>query len=112
MPYYKVNRISSIFFIVFTIFTQFFFLRLILAASFTNYKRDYEERHRRRLAFKDVAILKAFALLTGSSPDKETAREIIQQPRGRKVRLQPGNTNQTTRTSSHLPFAIIHNHRA
>ena len=87
MPYYKVNRISSLFFIIFTIFTQFFFLRLILAASFTNYKRDYEERHRRRLAFKDVAILKAFALLTGSSPDREKARQIIQQPRGRKVRL-------------------------
>ena len=86
MPYYKVNRLSSLFFIVFTIFTQFFFLRLILAASFTNYKRDYEERHRRRLAFKDVAILKAFALLSGGSSYKETAKEIIQQPRGRKVR--------------------------
>lgn len=83
MPYYKLNGYSSIYFIVFTVFTQFFFLRLILAASFTNYKRDYEERHRRRLAFKNVAVLKAFALLSGSG--KEATREIIQQPRGRRV---------------------------
>ncbi|GMH47608.1 hypothetical protein TL16_g00104 [Triparma laevis f. inornata] len=82
MPYYKLNGYSSIYFIVFTVFTQFFFLRLILAASFTNYKRDYEERHRRRLAFKNVAVLKAFALLSGSG--KEATREIIQQPRGRR----------------------------
>jgi len=84
-PYYKVNKISSLFFVVYTVFTQFFFLRLILAASFTNYKRDYEERHRRRLAFKSVAILKAFALLSNSSDAAEGVRHIVQQPRGRKV---------------------------
>jgi len=66
-PYYHVSASSSSYFVVFTVFTQFFFLRLILAASFTNYKNDYEHRHRRRLAFKNVAILKAFTLLSKHS---------------------------------------------
>jgi len=66
-PYYHRSPSSSMFFVVFTVFTQFFFLRLILAASFTNYKNDYEHRHRRRLAFKNVAILKAFTLLSKHS---------------------------------------------
>jgi len=84
-PYYSVSKLSSLYFVIYTVFTQFFFLRLILAASFTNYKRDYEERHRRRLAFKSVAILKAFALLSSLSdaPGGEV-RDIVQQPRGRK----------------------------
>lgn len=83
-PYYHVSKLSSLFFVVYTVFTQFFFLRLILAASFTNYKRDYEERHRRRLAFKSVAILKAFALLSTSSDEAGGVQDIVQQPRGRK----------------------------
>ena len=87
-PYLEINEYSSIFFLMYTTFTQFFFLRLILAASFTNYKRDTEEKHRRRLAFKEVAYMKAFALLSTSSDPSlnsgASAQEIIRQPRGRK----------------------------
>ena len=85
MPYYNLSKVTSLYFVTFTVFTQFFFLRLILAASFSNYKKDYKERYRRRVAFRDVAMLKAFALLSEGASFENTisTQEIIRQPRGK-----------------------------
>jgi hypothetical protein len=100
LPYTTINASSGWFFVMYQIFTQFFFLRLILAASFSNYKQDSAKKHRKRLAFKEVAYMKAFALLASDgdgrnrtktsnsiesiNDDAKAAASIVQQPRGRQ----------------------------
>jgi len=68
-PYLDQFPTSAIFFVIFELIAQFFLLRILLAACFSTYKKDYEMRFKSRLANQKKCVLFAFQLISDDFGD-------------------------------------------
>ncbi|CAK4576955.1 unnamed protein product [Aphanomyces euteiches] len=63
-PYYIQSQWSSIYFVIFVLFTNFFLVKLTIAVSYRTYKKNTEKMLFKRLQKRKIALSKAFELLS------------------------------------------------
>ncbi|KAF0690299.1 Aste57867_18325 [Aphanomyces stellatus] len=68
-PYYVDNQWTSLYFILFVLFTNFFLIKLTIAVSYRTYKRNTEKMLYKRLQKRKIALSKAFDLLADDPDD-------------------------------------------